>query len=76
MADTWQITSTEQHTELAPTGTGFTDTRYVYYTVTSGAANGYHGKVKVPEAAYTADNVRTMVQAAVDNESEIHGLTG
>lgn len=76
MGDTWQIVSTEQHTELAPTGTGFTDTRYVYYTITSGPAHGFHGMVKIPDSQYTAENVRAVIQQHVDNESDIQGLTG
>lgn len=76
MADTWTVTNTEQHTELAPTGTGFTDVRYVYYNITSGPATGHHGMVKIPEAAYTVDNVRAAITQEVNNEAEIRGLNG
>lgn len=76
MPNTWVVTNTEQHTELAPTGTGFTDVRYVYFNITSGPASGHHGMVKIPEAGYSVDNVRATVQKEVDNESDIRGLTG
>lgn len=74
MADTWHITSTEQHTQLAPTGTGFTDVKVIYYQIDSGNARGYKGSVTIPADIYTADTVRKAVQAAVDTEESVYGL--
>lgn len=49
-------------TQLNAAGTGIEDVHVVPYVIDSGPAAGLRRTVKVPDARYTADNVRAAIE--------------
>ncbi len=74
MADTWQIVSQVQDTQISDTGPGFDRIWDVKYRVTSGPATGTVGHVHLPVEGYSAQAVKQAVDAAVYHIDQVGGL--
>ena len=65
MADTWQVTSQEQTVALNPVNHQLQDVMEVHFLITAGPAVNHAGKVCVPVASYTPENVRDLIDSQV-----------
>jgi len=74
MADKWIVTSQRQDTILDENGPGFRTVWEVSYRVTSGAAQGVTGMVRVPVDQYNAQTVKDAIDAAVYHVDQVGGL--
>jgi hypothetical protein len=69
MAEGWKVTGQRQ--TIGQTADGaFGDVVEVTYTTD----HGYTGRVQVPKAQYTADNVRRLIAAEVATIDAVHNL--
>lgn len=73
MAADYRVGNPTLETEISDTGTGFSKSWKVPYTVTDGPASGTHGHVMVPAENYSADNVHAAIQTAVKTHHEVMG---
>lgn len=71
----WHVVPQGQRltTQLAQSGTGFTDIWEVTYAVDSGPAQGTQGMVKIPASQYNPDTVKSAINEAV---TLAHGIAG
>jgi hypothetical protein len=63
-----------QEVDLGPGNQGLVEVKIVPYQIDSGPAAGHVGQVKVPVSRFTPDNVRGLIQAAVDVTHAVGGL--
>lgn len=69
MAESWKVIGQRESTEIGP-DQRFTPT--VIVTFQTGL--GYTGTVSVPKAAFTADNVRNLIDEQVAAMHDVHNL--
>lgn len=74
---TWHVLGDQitQEVDLGPGNQGLTEVKIIPYQIDSGPAAGHTGQVKIPVARFTPDNVRALIQAAVDVTHVVGGLT-
>lgn len=74
MADSYKVLSQKQDTVINPAGTNFDDIWEVHYQITSGAAKGTVGVVKVPESDHNATYVDQAIRAKMSDLADISNL--
>jgi len=74
MADMWHVKSQVQDTVLSDTGSGFTHVWEVTYVVDGGPATGTVGKVRIPVEQFSADIVKSTIDAAVYHLDQVASL--
>jgi hypothetical protein len=74
MPDTYKILSQKQDMVINPAGTNFDDIWEITYQVTSGAAKGTTGSVKVPESDHNATFVDSAIKAKMSDLGDIASL--
>jgi hypothetical protein len=76
MADMWHIVpqGQRQSTQLNAGGTGFQTVWEITYQIDSGPAQGTQAQVIIPSDFYSADYVKTAIDAAVAHIDEVAGL--
>lgn len=65
-----------QEVDLAPGNQGLTEVKIIPYQIDTGPAAGHTGQVKIPVNRFTPDNVKTLIQTAVDATHAVAGLSG
>ena len=77
-AVTWHVLGEQitQEVDLGPGNQGLTEVKIVPYQIDSGPAQGHTGQVKIPVSRFTPDNVRALIQLAVDATHNIADLKG
>lgn len=77
-AVTWHVLGDQitQEVDLGPGNQGLVEVKIVPYQVDSGPAAGHVGQVKIPVNRFTPDNVRALIQSAVDATHNVAGLSG
>lgn len=71
MASSWQVTAQSETTGLTPSGTPAKGVNVTFKT-----ADGTSGSVFIPDANYTADNVKAAIAERVAAFDAVKGLTG
>ena len=74
MADTYQVISQKQNTQINPAGTGFEDVWEITYKVTSGPSKGTTATLTVPEEDHNAKYVSTAIKAKIAHLDAIAGM--
>lgn len=77
-AVTWHVLGDQitQEVDLGPGNQGLVEVKIVPYQIDSGPAAGHVGQVKLPVSRFTPDNVRALIQSAVDATHNVAGLAG
>lgn len=73
---TWHVLGDQitQEVDLAPGNQGLMEVKIVPYQIDNGPAEGHVGQVKIPVNRFTPDNVRALIQTAVDATHNVAGL--
>lgn len=73
MANDWHVMYQTQRPEVNGQGR-LIQVRDIHYRIDMGAAAGQEDTVTVPNTEYTVDNVRALIQAAVDTHQAVAAL--
>lgn len=78
MDTSWHVLGDQitQEIDLGPGNQGLVEMKVIPYMIDSGPAAGTVHQVKVPVSRFTPDNVRGLIQAAVDVTHTVAGLNG
>lgn len=74
MGETYKVTLQKQDQVINAAGTNFDDVWEVHYQVTSGAAKGTSGVVKVPESDHNATYVDSAIRDKISSLSDVANL--
>lgn len=77
-AVTWHVLGDQitQEVDLGPGNQGLVEVKIIPYQIDSGPAAGHVGQVKLAVNRFTPDNVRALIQTAVDATHNVAGLAG
>lgn len=76
MADTYQITSQSQTTEIDPSGRGFVNVWEIMYKVIGGPAAGTVGRITVQNADHNATYVDRAIKEKIAALHSVASLGG
>lgn len=75
---TWHVLGDQitQEVDLGPGNSGLVEVKIIPYQIDTGPAAGHVGQVKLPVNRFTPDNVKALIQQAVDATHNVAGLSG